>query len=279
MRKRLFIVIILGVLVFGGLVAGLFTGAITRALTVPMDMMGLNNPATKNTNQLPTSAGTTAAKPGATQQAQTVTPPQTGEAGQPTNTLVQDTFQRANQQLWGTSSDGRVWGADANTSQAFSIVNGKGQIAQGNAILSAVIGLQTDNVEVVSDATVNQFGNNVNFGVVLRWQDPDNWYKAQIDGDNLSILKRFKGQTTTIATKHMDAFVNVTHTIRFRAIGATLFAKEWRSDAQEPNGWDLTTDDTDLKTGQVGIRVSEQATTVISVTSFKSLPAAMGNGA
>ena len=39
------------------------------------------------------------------------------------NILARDTFQRADQNLWGTASDGQTWGADAMSSQSFMILN------------------------------------------------------------------------------------------------------------------------------------------------------------
>ncbi|HEY6542306.1 MAG TPA: hypothetical protein VIZ18_15285, partial [Ktedonobacteraceae bacterium] len=48
----------------------------------------------------------------------TTTPTPTPSPG---STLGSDTFQRANQSLWGNASDGQTWGGDANTQKVFSI--------------------------------------------------------------------------------------------------------------------------------------------------------------
>src|SRR5436305_7320594 len=47
--------------------------------------------------------------------------------------IAQDTFQRANQSLWGVSSDGHLWSGDANTSKDFSINGNVGQIKQSGS--------------------------------------------------------------------------------------------------------------------------------------------------
>src|SRR3989440_5392067 len=48
----------------------------------------------------------------------TSTPTPTPTSG---TTLATDTFQRANQSLWGTASDGQTWGGDANNHSVFSL--------------------------------------------------------------------------------------------------------------------------------------------------------------
>jgi len=269
MNRRTILMFVLGVLVLLGLVAGLFTGSIVQALGKPQTMA--------NTQKTQQTQGKTnmpvANTPGTTPVNNNQPTPQ----NQQTNVLATDTFQRQNQALWGTASDGRQWGGDANAKQAFSINGTKGQIAGGQGALDAVIGVTTDNVDITMSGSINQFGNDVNFGAVLRWTDPNNWYKAFIDGNQLVILRSVNGQKKIIA--HMDARTGagVTQTIRFRSVGAMLFAKVWPSGTPEPQKWLIITDNT-FTTGQFGIRVSEQPTTVITITSFNATKATIGNG-
>src|SRR5436305_6681243 len=156
----------LGVPILLGLVAGLFTGAMVKALNRP--------------------AGTQRVQ-------QHVNTPD-----QQTNILATDTFQRADQALWGRTSDGHQWSGDANVKPFFSIQGGKGRVALGRGPLDAVIGPPTDSVDVTMSGSVNQFGNTANLGVVLRWTDPNNWYKALIDGNSLVILKSVNGKVSTV---------------------------------------------------------------------------------
>jgi len=191
-------------------------------------------------------------------------------------TLVQDTFQRPNQTFWGAASDGQEWEGDANTLTAFSIADNTGQIAAHAAgTYSAVIGPAVGYADVTLSATVNRFAgsiNLVNLGVVLRWQDTNNWYKALIDGNNLSIDRHVKGKAT-VTSVPFPAQDGRAYTLRFRAVGTALMAKAWPSDEAEPAGWMVTATDVSFASGQGGVRVVLQNTTRINVMSFKEIPA------
>jgi hypothetical protein len=176
--------------------------------------------------------------------------------------LAQDTFQRADQALWGAASDGQSWEGDANKLAAFSIVDSIhrwGQIAnnqgQGEQMYNA-------------SGSANLFGLNTSFGIVLRWQDVNNWYKAQIDGTDLVVLKRVNGVITRLGALRFTALSGKTYTLHFRAIGATLFASAWQSDQSEPAHWMIVVSDMSLVSGQGGVRVVLQNNTVIHVASF-----------
>jgi len=258
MSKRT--ILILGVLVLLGLVSGLFTGPIEKALGIPQAMQqAQGNPKINMPAANP---------PGAM-------PADNNQPNQPTNILATDTFQRQNQPSWGIASDGRQWGGDINK-PSFSITNLKGQIAGGQGALEAIIGLPADNVEVTISGSINQFGNNVNLGIVLRWTSPNNWYKAFIDGNQLVILKSVNGQNSRIAQVDMKTNAGVAYTLRFRSLGTVLSAKVWPSATAEPQKW-LVVDDHTFPTGQFGVRVLEQPTTVITITSFSATTAAIGN--
>ncbi|WP_126601510.1 hypothetical protein [Dictyobacter aurantiacus] len=271
MNRRLLAITLLIMLVIGGLVAGLFSGPIQKALTTQMTTM---NTAQGQASPALPAKGTQQVRPMQTPNAgnmQNITSPAQ------TNVLAQDTFQRTNQLFWGQASDGRKWQGDANTSKVFSIVGSTGQIANGQGTVNAVLGPVSDNANALLSGSVNQFGNGVNLGVLLRWTDGHNWYKALIDGEHLSILKRVNGQSTQVRTVPFQAQNGRVYTIRFQAIGAMLFAKAWRADLPEPARWMITLSDPDLKNGQAGLRVVIQPTTVMSITSFQAVPATMGN--
>jgi serine/threonine protein kinase len=245
------------VLVLLGLVAELFTGSIESVLGMLHGTQRIQQTQGKTSTPVATSLGTT--------------------PNQQTSVLATDTFQRQNQALWGTASDGHQWGGDANTKPFFSIDGLKGQIAGGRGALDAVIGLPTDNVDVTISGSVNQFGNNMNFGVVLRWTDTNNYYKAFIDGNHLSILRSVNGQTSILKQMDVTTSAGVAQTLRFRSLGTMLFAKAWPSGATEPQNWMVFTDDITFSNGQFGIRVFEQPTTVITITSFSAITSYMGN--
>ena len=280
----LMLVCALTIVVILGLVAGAFTESIQRALTLPHasamgmnDMNGANGgmgvkpvaPVKPTVQAMPTPSGMMGTPMmGGTNG--------TGMGAGTVTTLAQDTFQRTNQSLWGMSSDGRNWEGDANTLASFSITGAMGQIANGNGGLNALLGPTSNDAEVLMQGSVNHFnGAAVNMGVVLRWTDTNNWYKLLIDANNLSIIKRVNGVSSTLTSIPFQAQDNTAYTLRFRIVGAMLFGKAWLSNTTEPANWMLLTNDTSLTGGQVGIRVLVQPTTVVHIASFQATTATM----
>jgi hypothetical protein len=255
MNMRVFVVIVGALIVIMGLISGLFVGSMQRALTLPtMRQMTGAMAATRPQAPLPATPTATPSMP----------------ALAPTNILAQDTFQRKDQTFWGIASDGRTWGGDANSSAAFSIVGMMGQIAHGQGTFNAVLGPVRTNVEVLVSGSLSHFapGGATNLGAVVRWNDGNNWYKALIDNAHLTILKRVGGQTTTLGSLPFQARDGQTYMLRFRAVGATLFARAWQAGTPEPANWMLMESDTSLTGGYGGIRVLVQNNTVVTIRSF-----------
>lgn len=173
----------------------------------------------------------------------------------PTTILAQDDFHRPDQPLWGMASDGQSWGADANTSAAFSLVNGAGQIAGKTGTFNAVLGPTGSDIDAVASGLVNRFIGGANLGVVVRWSGPDNWYKAFIDGTHLVLLKRVNGSSFQLAAVPFHASGERAYSIRLQATGSTLLARAWPADAAEPVTWLIDAHDLSLVSGQAGIRV------------------------
>jgi sugar lactone lactonase YvrE len=183
--------------------------------------------------------------------------------------LGADTFQRANQSLWGTASDGHVWGGDANTKSVFSIVGNTGRVANtGGASYSAVLGASTANVDVRATGSMSSFSGS-NFGPVLRWGDTNNWYKAYVDGGSLLIQKKVGGATTVLGSTPFAATAGTAYTIEFRAVGSTLTASVWPASASQPSAWMVTATDSSLGSGFAGMRFLTQAGTA-TITSFQA---------
>src|SRR5690348_7826300 len=127
MNGRLLIVTLLVMLVTAGLFAGLFAGSIERTLMVPASS--------------PVTLAATIKQPVKVK----ATPTVPSQMSQPisANPIAQDTFQRQNQTLWGTSSDSNRWDGDANNPNdqtIFSIANQSGQIANGQGTFNALLG-------------------------------------------------------------------------------------------------------------------------------------------
>jgi len=258
MNGRLLIVTLLVMLVIGGLFAGLFSGSIERTLMVPA-----SSPVT------PTSALKQSVKV-------QVTPTMPSQMTQPipANPIAQDNFQRQNQPLWGMSSDSNQWDGDANNPNdqtVFSIVNQSGQIANHQGIFNALLGPATNDADVTISAQINAFAGtgNVNLGVVLRWQDANNWYKALINGTQLSVIRNLQGTTTTLSSMPFNAQGGRLYDLRFRTLGTMLLAKVWLAGTQQPTAWMLVATDSKLNTGQAGIRVVMLGDTIVTVKSFQ----------
>ena len=143
MITRFIGITLLGILIIGGLLASFYSQAIERALT--------STPG-KNTSSRTTGIGPKMPTASPTAIVLPATATQTAQMLQAT-ILAQDTFQRADQALWGVASDGQSWEGDANKLTVFSIVgsnhtwgqiaNNRGNQGQGEQIYNALLGQQT----------------------------------------------------------------------------------------------------------------------------------------
>jgi hypothetical protein len=185
----------------------------------------------------------------------------------PGSTLGQDSFQRPNQALWGTASDGQTWGGDANMQSVFSIVNNKGQVSNSPTTYSGVLGPVATNAEVLFSGSMSSYTNN-NLGAVLRWSNDNNWYKAYITGTSLIVQKRVNGATTILGSVPFAATAGTSYTLRFRVVGTTLYARVWQAGTAEPTNWMVMVTDTTFSSGFCGLRMLAQNGGVASYTSF-----------
>ena len=194
----------------------------------------------------------------------------------PGSTLGQDTFQRPNQSLWGTASDGQTWGGDANSQSAFSISGNNGLVKNtGGNSYSAVLGPSATDAEVYANGSLSVFSSS-NFGDVLRWTNGNNWYKAYIDGASLIIQKKVNGSTTILASVPFSATAGTSYTIHFRVMGSTLTANAWASSGSEPSGWMVTATDTSLTSGFCGMRFLTQGGSATMTSFLADVPGGSG---
>lgn len=257
MNGRLLIITLLVMLVIGGLVAGLFSGSIERTLMVPAPRLATPTTALKQPVKKVQATPTMSSQPSQSLAA---------------NPIALDTFQRQNQALWGTSSDTNRWSGDANNPNnqtIFSIVNRSGQIANSQGTFNALLGPATNDADITISAQINAFTGSTNLGVVLRWQDANNWYKALIDGTRLRMIRNLQGVTDTLGSVPFDAQGGRLYDLRFRALGAMLLAKVWLAGTQQPTAWMIVTTDNGLNTGQGGIRVVVLRNSVVTIKSFQ----------
>jgi hypothetical protein len=182
---------------------------------------------------------------------------------------VQDTFARSDQATWGNATDGHAWQSDAATSNIFAVGNHQGTVAQANGFFDAITGPSLSNASITTKGGIYfaQSDGTTSIGLVLRWQDSNNWYKAYLDGTTFGIRKRVAGQTISLAKTTFIMQPGASYTIRFHAAGSLLQAKAWLTAMPEPTDW-LTVYDNALTTGFGGLRIGVQNGTAVYITSF-----------
>lgn len=265
MKKRGTGLALLVLCVLGGLIAAIFTPAIAATLATPAATASASPVAVATRPQT---------RPTATAPASATTPVPTLQPTMPANVtvLARDTFQRNDQVHWGTASDRRVWGGDANASAAFAVVNQVGQIAGGQqTALQATLGDASGDADLLISGSVSQFdpAGTTNLGVVLRWQDAKNWYKALINGTKIQLLKAVNGTTTVLAAQTFQAASGTRYNLRFRVQGSNLFARAWASSQTEPTQWTIMSVDTQFTSGLSGVRVKILPGVLIKINMFQ----------
>ena len=204
------------------------------------------------------------------------TGPQSLPSALPTQTsllhvFAHDTFQRNDQETWGSASDQQLWQGD--DALHFAIRSGAGEIGGGKGKVTALLGPVTVNSDVLFTGSISDFQQGIaNMGVVLRYTNANTWDKAYLDGSHLSIVQHVADDSLSLAFIPFEAHAGVSYCVRFRAEGTHLEAKAWQSNAQEPENWMLVANDLWLQSGQSGIRIVLQANTHVRVTQFLVQP-------
>lgn len=211
----------------------------------------------------------------------------TSYAAVTTQVVVQDTFQRANQTFWGTSSDGHPYnGIDANIENIFSINSNTGQVigdGTGNTY-NAIVGPTVTDAQVYTTGRIDNTYQDSNFGATIRWQDSNNFYKAFIGsadkpefsssgcyfttGTYVMLIKRQGGNYTVFKCPAMTLNPGTQYAIRFQIVGNTLSAKVWPTSGSEPGAWTVTATDNTFTSGRVGIRTVDNNGAITHITAF-----------
>ena len=252
--------VLVGLMVLVSTISAFFSPSIQAALMIPATPGNRSNTNTALTTQ------------------PTMNAPKTGSMPSPTAmtapVLAQDTFQRNNQRLWGTASDGQTWGGNANSSQSFAIDGQTGFVGNMQGVFDATLGPRTTDADVTFGGSLTFFGNgSSNIGSLLRWMDTNNWYKAYLDGTQLILLKKVAGNLTRLNVVVFPTQSNKEYTLRFRVVGSMLMAKAWLTDQAEPSTWMVTANDTSLTTGFGGLRVVVQKGVVARIHMFTEMVA------
>jgi streptogramin lyase len=169
--------------------------------------------------------------------------------------------------LWGTSSGGQVWGADANANAAFSIAGNAGQIANVSGPMNAILGPSGADESVAFTGSLTSY-SNTNMGAVVRWQDGNNWYKGYLTDTALILQKRVGGAYTQLASAPHLSFPGVDYGVRLQVIGNTISARVWNAGSPEPSSWALVVVDNSINSGYGGLRIQMTGGMTARITSF-----------
>jgi hypothetical protein len=172
--------------------------------------------------------------------------------------IASDTFNRANQSGWDTSSDGETW-AIVRNSFTWNIVSNKGAANSAANFTIARLGSQTptnsDNTARIAPASAN------NIGMVARFVDSSNFYYAVFDAGNIVIGKDVAGTFSTLISTAFAITFGTSYHLRFNLNGTTLMLKAWQDGSAEPGSFQLSTTDASLASGGFGVGSDDSGAT------------------
>lgn len=179
--------------------------------------------------------------------------------------LASDTFSRANQSGWGTSSGGQVW-SSARGAGTYNIMLNEGvNSANGGTFSVARIGTgTTTSTEVL--VRVQPADTSSDIGTIARYVDNNNFYYGVFVSGTVAIGKDVSGTFTTLTSTSFSYSTSNFYWLKFNLVGTTLKLKAWQDGTSEPANWTLTTTDSSLSSGGYGL--GSDAT---GSTSFDSL--------
>jgi hypothetical protein len=128
---------------------------------------------------------------------------------------------------------------------AFSLFQPKTVVATPRATLTSAA--------LVNTAVTRQVVFRSDAGVFVRWNDPEDWYRADINGQSLRLEKDVHGVVMLLASMPFQAVVGESYILRLAGVGHQLSAKAWPAGETEPNSWMLQAQDATFPTGRSGI--------------------------
>lgn len=186
--------------------------------------------------------------------------------------LASDTFRRADQAYWGTSSSGQNWLEDAQTDPNFAVSHTTGLVksATGCVFCEALMGSMINDVEVSFTAALNRYDPSA-LCAILRWNDANNFYKLELDGRTLTLWRVMDGMAMPLQSLAFPARNGAMYTFRFRATGTQLFAMVWPATQPPPTDWQIAAQDSALSGGRAGIGIVVQNGAQATITSFREV--------
>jgi RHS repeat-associated protein len=191
-------------------------------------------------------------------------------------TILGDTFQRANQEGWGTASDGLVWSGTGSGS--LSIASDEGLISNSST---------SSTFETLGSTTVGDANGLVRFsvasssdtaGIILHFEDASDMDLARYDGDShLAFMVQQGGSWSTLAQTSVTVQANTRYWLRFEIQGKNVYLKLWADGTSEPSSWTLTgSTDANQSPGTAGLYGYANTGSPVSFDSFSvSAPSAV----
>ena len=148
--------------------------------------------------------------------------------------LAQDTFTRANQGGWGTSSSGISW---APSSAGLSIAGNEGVVNSTSSSVYETLGTSTT-ADADGRVRFSVAASTNTAGIVLRAQSNGNMYLGRYDGaGHLQFEYRVGTSWTHVAQPNFSPVPNAFYWLRFQVQGTNVNLKVWAYGTAEPASW------------------------------------------
>lgn len=204
-------------------------------------------------------------------------------------TLAYDNFGRTSSNGWGTADFGGAWSTSGGSASDYSVGSGVGKHSIGtlNVQRFTVVGNTFADANAYIQITIptdvtGGASDTVRAGLVARYVDANNHYKAEVNFKTSSVLtieitKVVAGTPTSLAslTSTSTYAAGDTWNLRLQVAETTVRARLWKSTALEPTTWDVSATDTALSAvgaiGATSFASSGVTNTLPVVISFDAL--------
>ena len=161
----------------------------------------------------------------------------------------------------------------------WNVASGQYKTASNEAAISSSGCAAWQNYEAQVDIKRNgSLSSSEYVGLVLRYQDPSQYYMAKVscstscggspndDQYMLELVNYDSGEINIVSSSVFDFENNQYYTLKASIIGDSLSAKFWQTSATEPTNWDIMGNDTAYIQGKVALTTNTSTTTFDNVS-------------
>jgi hypothetical protein len=203
-------------------------------------------------------------------------------ANQGWTTLGLDTFVRSNVSgSWGTATDGNTWAVATGSTPTLSIQSNQGLATGFTGQTFMRLGSATASDSEVIMRFLVPSTNIVTLGVCLRLSG-NTAYRARINTQNstFGLIRVVSGTSTDLVTTAFTPTIGGYCWMKFRVQGTALYGKVWKDGTAEPVAWILTTTDSNIASGGVGLAINPAASgDIFKFDSFNAFDYALADNA